>query len=351
MIKPRYQASPVTLDLIKRFEGYRRTAAQLADGRWTIGYGHTKTARQGAEVSEVDASALLIWDLMEVAAVVNAVVFTPLSQNQFDALVSFAFNIGPENFRHSAVLRRINEGALLDAAFALEQWRKADFDGERIVVDALVRRRAAEKALFLKPQDGWVAAPSPVVEPKVDHGLTPAAPQTPAAVVAAPLDGPIAAQVHLDEDAMSPPQQAAANLAARLQLLAPESPPAPSEPEPFPELAPAKPPPTPAPAFAPPQPPPASNVEALRRSIFGEPEPKSAAEVQAERAGYWPLTLLGVAGLLVFAAAIVWAFHARPTGSAAAPLNIGVVVVGFIGILCVASAVYFALEKRAGRDQ
>ena len=233
MIKPRYQASPATLDLIKRFEGYRRTAAQLADGRWTIGYGHTKTARQGAEVSEADASALLIWDLMEVAAVVNAVVFTPLSQNQFDALVSFAFNIGPENFRHSAVLRRINEGALLDAAFALEQWRKADFDGERIVVDALVRRRAAEKALFLEPQEGWVAAPSPVVEPKVDYGLTPAAPQAPASVVAAPLDGPLAAEVHLDEDGLSPPQQAAADLAARLQLLAPE-PPASCEPEPFP---------------------------------------------------------------------------------------------------------------------
>ena len=53
----------------------------------------------------------------------------------------------------------------------------------------------------------------------------------------------------------------------------------------------------------------------------------------------------------MFAAAIVWAFHARPSGAAAAPLNIGVVVVGFIGILCVASAVYFTLEKRAGRDQ
>ena len=54
-MKPRQQASRAALDLIERFEGYRRSAARLEDGRWTIGYGHTKTARPGAEVSEADA--------------------------------------------------------------------------------------------------------------------------------------------------------------------------------------------------------------------------------------------------------------------------------------------------------
>ena len=63
----------------------------------------------------------------------------------------FAFNIGLDNFLRSGVLRRINEGSLLQAACAMEMWRKADFEGERIVIDALVRRRAAEVALFLKP--------------------------------------------------------------------------------------------------------------------------------------------------------------------------------------------------------
>ncbi|HWU12600.1 MAG TPA: lysozyme, partial [Caulobacter sp.] len=159
-MKPRYQVSRAAVDLIKRFEGYRMKAAQLPDGRWTLGYGHTLTARAGTSVSEQDAEALLLYDLITVAHAVNENVYTTLNQNQFDALVCFAFNIGTENFVRSAVLRRLNEGALLQAACEMEMWRKADFEGERIVVDALVRRRSAEKALFLTPPDGaWVAAP------------------------------------------------------------------------------------------------------------------------------------------------------------------------------------------------
>ena len=119
-MKPRQQASRAALEMIERFEGYRRTAARLDDGRWTIGYGHTKTTRPGVEVSEADAEALLIYDLMEVSGALNEWVYTPLSQNQFDALCSFVFNIGTENFRHSSVLRRLNEGALLQAACAME---------------------------------------------------------------------------------------------------------------------------------------------------------------------------------------------------------------------------------------
>jgi lysozyme len=172
----RHQASAAALELIKRFEGYRRKAAGLTDGGWTIGYGHTRTAREGAQVSEADAEALLLYDVRPIAAAVSDWIYTPLNQNQFDALVAFVFNIGVENFRHSAVLRRINEGAMIEAACALEMWRKADFDGERIVVDALVRRRAAEKALFLTPSDGWMAAPSPFLRPRLDYDLGPALP-------------------------------------------------------------------------------------------------------------------------------------------------------------------------------
>jgi lysozyme len=155
-MKPRNQVSRSAIELIKRFEGYRRKAAQLPDGRWTIGYGHTLTAREGAEVSEEDAEALLIYDLIAISHAVNEWVFVPLNQHQFDALVAFAFNIGTESFRRSAVLRRLNEGALIQAACSMELWRKAEFEGEKIVVDALVRRRSAEKALFLTPMKGWV---------------------------------------------------------------------------------------------------------------------------------------------------------------------------------------------------
>ncbi len=167
-MKPRHQVSRAGLALIKAFEGYRRSAARLADGRWTIGYGHTLSAREGAEVSEADAEALLIYDLLAISAAIEDLTYTPLTPNQFDALASFAFSIGIETFRTSNVLLLVNEGALLQAAHALEAWRKASFDGEEIVVDALVRRRAAEKALFLTPQGGYVAAPSAVVTPKLD---------------------------------------------------------------------------------------------------------------------------------------------------------------------------------------
>lgn len=234
-MKPRHQVSRAAVDLIKRFEGYRQRAAQLPDGRWTIGYGHTLTARGGASVSEQDAEALLLYDLITVAHAVNEHSYAPLNQNQFDALTCFAFNIGTENFIRSGVLRRINEGSLLQAACAMEMWRKADFEGERIVIDALVRRRAAEKTLFLTPPDGqWVPAPSPVLRPKVDYDASSAVPrQTPAAVSAA-LEGDRAvaqreggapfSPVVPEEDAPSASQAAAAAVSARLEAILAEEP-------------------------------------------------------------------------------------------------------------------------------
>jgi lysozyme len=232
-MKARHQVSRNAVELIKRFEGYRANAARLADGRWTIGYGHTLTAREGASVSKSDAEALLLYDLIAVAHAVNEHSYTPLNQNQFDALTSFAFNIGVENFRGSSVLRRVNEGALIQAACSMEMWRKADFGGERIVIDALVRRRSAEKHLFLTPPDGWVAAPSPILPPKVDYDASYAVPRQAPAPVTAPLDGdraearldgsPLPVPVRPEEDqAPSASERAAAAVSARLQSLLPE---------------------------------------------------------------------------------------------------------------------------------
>lgn len=219
--------------MIKRFEGYRRKAARLADGRWTIGYGHTLTAREGAEISEKDAEALLIYDLIGVAHAVNEWTFTPLTQNQFDALCAFAFNIGVDNFRGSAVLRRINEGDLIQAALAMELWRRADFEGERIIVDALVRRRAAEKTLFLTPTDGFIPVPSPVLRPNLDLdslGLVPREAPTP---LKSDLEGPLAVAERVEapepskpDERLGPAQAAAAAVSARLQAIFPDEEPA-----------------------------------------------------------------------------------------------------------------------------
>jgi lysozyme len=189
-MKSRHQLSRAAVELIKRFEGYRRASAPLGDGRYTIGYGHSKTARADVEIDERDAEALLIYDLLAVTSAVNDLTFTPLTQNQFDALVCFAFNIGLDNFKGSSVLRRVNEGNLLQAAAAIEMWRKSEFEGERIVVDALVRRRAAEKALFLTPTDGFIPAPSPVLPPRADYELAAGGAREQAHRLVTPLDGP-----------------------------------------------------------------------------------------------------------------------------------------------------------------
>jgi lysozyme len=228
-MKPRHQLSRAAIDLIKRFEGYRPKAAQLPDGRWTIGYGHTLSARQGAQVSEADAEALLLYDLIGVAHTVNALTFTPLSQNQYDALCAFAFNIGIDNFRASQVLKRVNEGALIQAACGMELWRKAEFEGEPIVVDGLVRRRALEKALFLTPADGhFPPSPSALLRPQLDPdaaSLTPA--ERPAAVTAS-LEGEVAKLVLADPLARTAPDTAAAAaeaVRARLATLFRDEPP------------------------------------------------------------------------------------------------------------------------------
>jgi len=231
---PRHRVSRAAIALIKRFEGYRQKAAQLPDERWTIGYGHTLTARQGAEVSPDDAEALLIYDLIAVTHALNEQLFVQLNQNQFDALTSFAFNVGLDNFRASGVLKRLNEGALVQAACAMELWRKAEFQGERIVIDALVRRRAAEKLLFLTPPgEAWVAAPSPILRPVLDMDAHDVVPRQLPAQVSTSLIGetvvvtredtsePAAAPAP-EHDDMGPARAAAESITARLQTIFPD---------------------------------------------------------------------------------------------------------------------------------
>lgn len=243
-MQPRHRVSRAAIELIKRFEGYRRKSAQLPDGRWTIGHGHTRTARAGAEVSPDDAEALLFYDLIAIAHGLNEAVYSPLTQNQFDALSSFVFSIGLDSFRESGVLRRLNEGALIQAACAMELWRKAEIGGERIVIDALVRRRSVEKTLFLTPADGaWIAAPSPILRPLLDIAAHDVVPREIPAVVTAGLDGDAITLTHeVDPLAPAGPPREEANgtvlaaaeaITARLQtIFAEPEPPSPSPVEP-----------------------------------------------------------------------------------------------------------------------
>ncbi len=167
-MRARQKVSRAGVELIKSFEGLRQTAARLPDGRWTIGYGHTFSAREGARVTQEDADALLRFDLLPIVDSLNNMILVPLNQNQFDALVSFSFNIGIENFGSSSVLKRINEGRMTEAALAMDAWRSAEFNGQTYVLAPLIRRRAAEKNLFLTPEDTAGNAPSLLVRPLAD---------------------------------------------------------------------------------------------------------------------------------------------------------------------------------------
>ncbi|MEO1475991.1 MAG: lysozyme [Pseudomonadota bacterium] len=162
------------LELIKSFEGFHRRAMPLGGGRWVIGYGHTKGARAGVGILQSDAEAVLReYDLPPIEKELQSLVHAPLTQNQFDALVSFAFNIGIDGFRNSAVLAHLNAGEHLQAADAMGAWRVAEVNGQTLLIDALVRRRAAETALFLTPHGSRITAPTAKLTPKFDEARIP----------------------------------------------------------------------------------------------------------------------------------------------------------------------------------
>ncbi len=165
-----FTISKAGLHLIQDCEGFRAEPAQLPNGAWMVGYGHVRP-EAGEAISEAEAGELLAADLAPVEELVNAKVSQTLTQSQFDALVSFAFSLGAEAFEESQVLRRVNAGAFVAAACAMDAWRKSEVMGELEVVDALVRRRAAEKAMFLKDL-ALNAAPSAFVRARLDHAAS-----------------------------------------------------------------------------------------------------------------------------------------------------------------------------------
>ena len=130
--------------LIKSFEGFRPRTVRRRDGVAVIGYGHTKSARADATITEAEAELLLQYDLLPIVEAINSRVSIPLNQHQFDALASFIFSVGIQRFEGSDVLEQLNAGAPARAAEALSGWP----DRVQPPVDAPYRRRSAERALF-----------------------------------------------------------------------------------------------------------------------------------------------------------------------------------------------------------
>jgi GH24 family phage-related lysozyme (muramidase) len=156
------------LALIMRLEGHQAAPLALPDGRWLIGYGHVTADRFDRPLSPEEAENLLIQDLAPIEAGLARLVLAPVTQAQFDSLVSFAFSIGLDAFAKSDVRRRLNAGEPIAAACAMDAWRKSAIHGQPDVLDALVRRRTIEKAQFLELA-APIGAPSALVAPMIDH--------------------------------------------------------------------------------------------------------------------------------------------------------------------------------------
>ena len=277
------RVTPATLDLVRPFEPLRLQAEAQADGRWMIGYGHTRFARPGAVIQPGDADALLRYDLSETADALDTLVTAPLSQAQFEAINAFALHIGLDNFRRSTVLRSLNAGAFEAAAAAMDLWRGAGASARNPMADVLAQRRAAERAHFLGrpvmpeipaarpepprasvPEGLHVEAPLPDVpapevhrpEPLATPMATDTAPVEPeAAPPSVPLDVPATGEAP-EPPRWTPPPRPSRYLreAARPQPLPPlppttptvsEDPPA-RVPDPLPETLPSDPDPEPA---------------------------------------------------------------------------------------------------------
>lgn len=159
--------SDTGLRLIKAFEGFRPVDRELVTGVRVVGYGHRLDSDDPVHMSRREAEEQLLQDLELIEEMVNDEVHAPLSQGQYDALCSLAFNIGPEAFRASDIVRAMNNGRVLDAANGFDVWRKATISGKTYVVDALMRRRTAEKSLFLRNEPA-VPAPSALLIPQAD---------------------------------------------------------------------------------------------------------------------------------------------------------------------------------------
>lgn len=133
------------IDLIKSFESCRLECYKDAIGLNTIGWGHRTVLPVGSKISQQDADDLLTSDLGKTCQKVKSCLKVLLNDNQFSALVSFAYNCGVNNLKSSSLLRYVNEKNYPAAANEFEKWDHAG--GE--VLPGLLRRRVAERDLFL----------------------------------------------------------------------------------------------------------------------------------------------------------------------------------------------------------
>ena len=142
------QTSKEGIALIKKFEGCKLESYLCKASVWTIGYGSTKGISEGMTISQERADMLLLEDLEGFEDSVNNLVTVDLEQNQFDAIIAWTFNLGASNLSASTLLKKINNKEWDAVPEQIKRWNKATVNGEKQVLEGLVRRREAEALLF-----------------------------------------------------------------------------------------------------------------------------------------------------------------------------------------------------------
>lgn len=138
------KTSPKGIALIKEFEGLRLKAYKCPGGVWTIGYGHTAGVKSGMVISEAQAEEYLKADLIVFERYLNGHGLA-LNQNQFDALVSFIYNVGIGNFSNSTLLRKVRANPQDNSI--MDEFLRWVYSKGR-VLPGLQRRRLAEMKLY-----------------------------------------------------------------------------------------------------------------------------------------------------------------------------------------------------------
>ena len=167
--------------LIKKFEGLHKVGEdglihsyRCPAGKWTISWGHCKGVRSGMKITIEEAEQLLREDLDECGKAIKKHVHVPLSQGQYDALVSFVFNIGAgKNFQSSTLLKKLNKGLYDECPEQIMRWNKARVEGKLQPLRGLTRRRSAEAAIFSRDAQ----LPSDEGGPEMPQKPTAAAPK------------------------------------------------------------------------------------------------------------------------------------------------------------------------------
>lgn len=142
--------------LIKDAEGLRLTAYRCPAGVPTIGWGTTLGVTMGLTITKAKAEEWFDRDLQKFENAVTSAVHVPLTENQFSALVSLCYNVGPGNFSKSTLVKRLNKSDYSGAAACFAQWNRAN--GK--VLSGLSKRRADEAKLFNTPDNN-----KPILKP------------------------------------------------------------------------------------------------------------------------------------------------------------------------------------------